>query len=748
MASGVVTGSTWNLPGGNKIYLTAEWSDSVSGTTNTVTVKIKAYSYSIYGSWYCRLKINGQDYGAPRVSITHGTSSSLGSTIIRSDTHQLSYTGAKSISIYGAIENMDYTDVGGAGSVVISPFVSATISLSTITPTPVNNPPPVPSISMTNVFVNSKYLCESTIDATIPEVKDPNGDVVTYAVYGQVKKPGSAVWEKMGDDQGCIFWRSSTRIMSYNISQYPRASQFKIWARTFDDKMDGSSSSTEISNIYRNNLPNAVASVTPNGGYFNDNDISFYWPAATDSDGQSISYSIYKSENDNTFNLLKTSTNTNFTESYLAYPEGTKIKYKIITNDGISSSAEFITNYFVKNSKPTKPTSIFPNSGQYATTVNLTWNKSTDPENRGISLYNVYINNIKVGSTTTTSYIWTIPSADPENNKYLVSIEAVDVDGKSSEKGDASGYFYKAQKPSAPLFVKPLIGIYAGKIDVVWSSSSSLSNLKYNLEYKINQNLWTTLITNTTLTSYTFSIVDIPSGSTIQFRINAIDSLGQITDYAISALCTKNTIPQCPTIMFPLVGSVLSSSKARFCIKTYKDIDNQEQYITTFVNNSICDSRYINTSYNYSNKESVSSNIVFIPPILNTGTNYIRIRSNDGIEDSIYNTYSYTYQSIDKVVPGEEITYSKMNTLLQAINDMRKAYSLEAIAIPLLQVNEEINFDIITTMRVAIEEINNKINLFDMLNSKPTTLNWITSSQGDFIYADVINNLIDNLNKI
>ena len=347
-----ITSSAFGLTGGNKLWIVLSWKESISGTQNTVdftmTVKTK---YRINGRWPCRLKIDGQDFGAPRTTIAHGPGCS---TTVRKVTKTFNYSGSKSISVFAAIENMDYYDVslGPSSSAMHYPNLSSTISLSTN-----NRPPNTPSISCSNSYVNGKYLAEGTLDVALSPVSDPDGNPVSYKIYGQYQKPGQS-WVSMG----CI---STNRTVNYSITGYPRGTRFKVWGNAVDNHGATSNSSTTIDNIYRNQAPNVVPSISTGQSYFNGDSFNISWSNPGDPDGTTPCFNLYLSKNGGEYSKILTyDSRTNYTQNIASDPEGTRYQFRICTSDNLTTSAFTYSPYYYKNARPTVPKYIFP-SGEY-----------------------------------------------------------------------------------------------------------------------------------------------------------------------------------------------------------------------------------------------------------------------------------------------------------------------------------------------------------------------------------------------
>lgn len=724
-----ITSSEFSLTGNNKLWIVLSWNENISGSQNkvdfTMTVKTK---WRINGVWKCRLRIDGEDFGAPLCTIRHGAGSS---TNVRTVSKTFNYTGSKSISVFAAIENMDYYDVsmGPSSSAIHYPNLSSSINLRTN-----NRPPNTPSISCSNSYENGKYLAEGTLDVALSNVSDPDGDTVNYRIYGECKKPGMG-WESMGTI-------STSRTVSHRITGYPRGTQFKVWGHALDSHGVSSGTSNTIENIYRNQTPNAVTSISPGTSYFNENSFTISWSNPGDPDGTIPKFDLYMSKNNGAYtSVFNYSSNTSHTQNIASDPEGTKYQFRVCSSDGQTTSAFTYSAPYYKNSKPTIPKYIFPSGGYYLGNVNITWNASTDPEQRGISHYNVYINDSYVGRTSTTSFTWRIPDNDAYDKSYLVSVEAVDIDGKTSDKGSASSAFKKASPPQKPTNLKPVSTYHEDSIDLSWDTvASNGTNVYYEVDYRVNNGSWISLTTTIKTARYSHNITSISRGSKIEYRIRCRNTFDQYSDYAYSSIYYRNMIPLQPSIVYPISNATVFDKSPRIAISIYNEPDGQSQIVYVKCNDVVYNSSSHKSMFSRNTGTfSGATKIVFECPELKLGENIIEVYTSDGLINSPHTKRTINIASLNAdIKTGAIITVSAITRARECINSIRTAYGLTTYTFQeRVSASSYIKYNHLVELRTSIEAARNAINNFDVNNINKKPVNWTTSSTGSIIFGSL-----------
>ena len=211
-----VTSGRMHLTGSNELWIELIYNQSISGTTNTVSVIMRVHTrWYIEGNWQCQLTVNGSTVGPQLCTINHGSYSqeNVGYSDVLSKTVQVNYTGNKTINLSAIIYGMDYTDVITGAWGVFNPSFSADIALNYITPP--NQAPPIPTLSVNATKYNGNHITDAYFNVSLSQVSDPNGDTVRYIIYCDKKLPGSNSWISNGDSNHCVLWDTNKRHSSW-----------------------------------------------------------------------------------------------------------------------------------------------------------------------------------------------------------------------------------------------------------------------------------------------------------------------------------------------------------------------------------------------------------------------------------------------------------------------------------------------------------------------------------------------------
>lgn len=713
---GYARSQNFGLPGNNRIWMTLEWGESVDGTQNRVTVKMRIYTlYRINGTWTCRLKIEGNNVRQEPKTLSWGSNSYGGSREVFNYTETFWYSGDKQIYIEGSILNMDYYSVNlGPGSIRTQTLTFGANAWLRST----NTPPPTPGIHCNNQMINGRYIAEDRIYMALDRVSDPQGDSVIYPSFCLYQSPGSNEWRSAGDNNNCVSWNSNNTV-DIDITKYPRGSRFKIWGRSRDSNGAESRDTYVIDNIYRNRLPDTIGWVNPNQGIINDDKFRITWPKTYDPDGSNTTYCIWcKKNNGEWINYWNNKDTTEHWEDIRNDPEGTTYQYKICTSDGFAQSAPYYTNIFSKNIKPTIPTQIFPNAGYYLGKTTIVWNSSIDPEGQGIDHYDIYINGNKVGVAYNNQFDWEIPGQDSEGTSYRISIVAFDKNGRGSERGTATGDFLKAGSPIAPTWISPQEKYQESIVKLKWKNVSSNGvATKYSIDCKINNGEWINIINSIRETEYEHNIEYIERGSSIVYRIKAINTFSQESNYTESMEYVRNILAKTPLIVAPINNGTIFNPAAKLLIKVFGKNNGVEQTVIVKINDNIYTSdKNTDMFSNPNNNYKEDTQVVFKMPNLNIGVNRIEVYCNDGLTNNVATTSQVILKSINfDADKNQIITAALFNQIISDIKIINDTYELQE---NLIEVNNKkyIDNEIVSTMQSSLKSVIDKINAFDSSN--------------------------------
>jgi chitodextrinase len=194
---------------------------------------------------------------------------------------------------------------------------------------------------------------------------------------------------------------------------------------------------------------------------------------------------------------------------------------------------------------PTTPPR-FRSSGATSTSVQLTWDRSSDPS--GVVTYDVYMGSTKLGSTSPGATSYTRTNLSPHTG-YTFSVQAIDAAGNVSSMANTAATTSSASNntpPSAPANLR-VSGVDASAISLAWSASRD-SDGKV-VSYRIYRN-GVKLGSSPTGTSFTDT--GLSTGVKYSYTVRAVDNGGAFSGFsntatALTAPSSSNTAPSVPS---------------------------------------------------------------------------------------------------------------------------------------------------------------------------------------------------------
>lgn len=429
-----------------------------------------------------------------------------------------------------------YRDTPNAGRIVaFGPFVplqqnqynmirDAAYSVSVDVPTPPKDttPPSTPA--------NLRLVSKS--DNAISIAWDPSTDnlgVAGYKVYRKGLEVGN-VSVTAFSDTGLIPNTSYT----YEASSYDAAGNFSGKSTALTVLTNATPADTIAPSVPQN-LKLLGAGTT---------DINFMWDKSTDN----VAVAGYKvlvngqekaSTVADNYSIPSLTPNTSYSLTVLAYdPTG---------NSSAQSAPLAVKTLSDDKTAPSTPTNLVKGIVT-SNSISLSWAASTD--NVGVSGYNIYENNAKIGSSTAMSFTHTGLDAD---TIYEYNVTAVDAAGNESAK--SSLLSVKTQKagdttaPSVPTGLK-LVSKSTTSANISWTASTDNVGV---IGYKIYKND----VETGTSASTSFSSSGLTAGTTYAFAIAAFDAAGNVSAKSAPLSVTTNSLTPANT---QLSIQVLSSA--------------------------------------------------------------------------------------------------------------------------------------------------------------------------------------------
>ena len=282
---------------------------------------------------------------------------------------------------------------------------------------------------------------ETTVDLRWNESSD-NVGVEGYNIYQQEILIGTT---------------SSTTL---DVSNLDAASLYSFMVEAFDKAGNKSDKSTITVSTLDKTAPTMPTDLA---GIPSETSVLLSWVASSDN-SKDITYNVYKGES-----LVGTTTSTSFNISELSIVTQYSFKVEAVDKTGNKSGQTSIVLSTVDRTSPTIPSDV---KGQTAeTSAIISWTASTD--NVGVTGYNIYQDEVKIGTTTDTSFTTTGLTA---STQYVFKIEAFDAAGNVSEKASiVQSTWITGISPIAKIAINVYPNPFADYIIVETSEDESIS---------------------------------------------------------------------------------------------------------------------------------------------------------------------------------------------------------------------------------------------------------------------------------
>ncbi len=283
--------------------------------------------------------------------------------------------------------------------------------------------------------------------------------------------------------------------------------------------------------------------------------INLSWTAPTSTGGAAITgYQIESSPTGDTWmNLVDNTRLTTTTYAHTGLSGGTTVHYRVSAinsaGPGIASQTASATTAVTA---PDAPTSLTVTAdGQ--TTINLSWTAPTNTGGAAITGYQIessptgdsWTNLVDNTGLTTTTYAHTGLTAGTTVH-YRVS--AINSEGPGAASNSASA----TTVITAPAAPTSLTATADGQtiINLSWTAPTNTGGAAitgYQIESSPTGDSWTNLVDNTRLTTTTYAHTGLSGGTTVHYRVSAINSAGTGIASQTASATTAVTAPAAPT---------------------------------------------------------------------------------------------------------------------------------------------------------------------------------------------------------
>ena len=406
-----------------------------------------------------------------------------------------------------------------------------------------------------------------------------------------------------------------------------------------------------------------------------------------------VHYNYFAARNDTAFGFSKfTVTPSGITSSYLD-----KAATPLYTDTfSISVSGSTVTppppaTDTIAPSTPGNLTTAVVSSTQ----INLSWSASTD--NVGVTGYEVYRNNAKVTTVTSTSYSNTGLSG---STTYTFYVKAVDAASNVSSASNTISATTSAEADTSAPTPPPTLNvalITATQINLIWTASTDNVGVTGYEVYRNNVKV-------ATVTSLTHSNTGLASSTVYTFYVKAVDAAANVSAASSTVSATTSAAPDtvAPSVPGSLTAKAVSSTQINLAWAASTDnvgVSSYEVYrdnlkVATVTTTSYGDAtRSPSTTYYYyvkardaagnTSAASATANATTLPQVTVTGSMHGTVTSSSGtpiylgkivlIKDGVkrskktYYTDSKGAFSVQNLAPGTyKITYSAKSHITQS----------------------------------------------------------------------------------
>ena len=579
-----------------------------------------------------------------------------------------------------------------------------------------------------------------------------------------------------------------TTSIAFNLSDYGFAEGDKCRASVEPkDFLEWGYANYGATDVVRNSAPYFSSGTKINtnvdGNDFNKvflDSISINYNAATDREKDTLYYDIYyKSQNSSGawggWIYIKADTSRNTLIACQTYvTRGRQIQFGIIARDGLDSSVgpvSITSDVLTRDDNPIAPTNVIINPDQteehFEAISSISWTKAIGTNGKDCSNYLIDmlicktkdVNNASsiVSKSSSATSMSSFSIANVQRGEYFCfRIKSVDMYGLESTTYLYSKWCRRNKAPNAPrnFKVNNVKLNFFQEVALKWDAATDPDgdSITYNIYCSYNgSSSYGEIATGLTSTTYSHNISSRKPGETLGYKIISIDKYGIPSTETIIENNHKivvNTKPIAPILIYPT--SLVYDKTPRLLFKTMGDINGDIVTIKINVNGQ---NYYSNTSsaFNESSYSSIDSKIVFIPPSLNMGVNTIKIKSNDGFEDSLESTFiiNYDQPTLNPISENADviITVDIYNKFVNMISDSRKAYGLNTFS-PSIQTARE-SFVTVATYN---DLYNNIIQVNEWINTSYPGLNRVKFkpfiSKGVVIGKNSYNSMLEIITNI
>lgn len=521
-----------------------------------------------------------------------------------------------------------------------------------------------------------------------------------------------------------------------------------------------------------NTPPTMVGTVDTSARQYNDHfekNITVSWQKAVDADNNPLTYNVWRKTKTASGTIsaaqkIATTAGLTYNDS-VSISRGDYVCYEINCNDGIEDSTNTISSPWIRRTPlPNAPNNIVVighNQGEYFESIsNISWDIALQGSGANSYSYEIGLYE-KVGSIATKRQTVTSIhnncnidfSLIARGSKWYVEVYSIDSFGNKSASPTKSKEYFKNNAPGRPPFLRSVgnSGKVNKVIDLQWGASQDEfeNNIKYVLQISKNRNSYETIADNLSVLSHSYNVSNLAQGTTLGFRVKAIDGLGvssEWTEMEMNHQITINYIPPAPIVRLPLANKTIYSKNPRICLEIPRDRDDDALtlYVSGpgFTYSSSSNPSLFNKRTYKAGSANDKATFIFNGAI---GATTLKFWLHDGIDKSQEVSFVVNVDPVNEHVnKGEKISAEQINRMVEKMNKNIEAYGVSKKAAGVKAesiITAKIFNDLATGAFSVTDHINRTYN-----SSNSSTRKYFNA--GALILDESIMSMIDNMENL
>ena len=283
--------------------------------------------------------------------------------------------------------------------------------------------------------------------------------------------------------------------------------------------------------------PSAPGTVSASAVSSSEIDLS--WAAATDNVGVT-GYQLFRCQGSSctSFAQVGTASGTTFNDTGLAAVTSYSYQVRALDAAGnqgpFSNTASATTQAQPDTSPPSTPTGLAV-SGVTQTAMTLSWNASSD--NVGVTGYRLYLNGSQVGTSLTTSYLFSALSCGTSSTLGVAAVDAAGNLSAIATVGQQTAACPDTTPPSAPGTVSAS-AVSSSEIDLSWAAATDNIGVTGYQLFRCQGSSCTSFAQVGTASGTTFNDTGLAAVTSYSYQVRALDAAGNQGPFSNTATAT------------------------------------------------------------------------------------------------------------------------------------------------------------------------------------------------------------------